>query len=58
MLARAWRGAEKSGTEKPSNELSAKKNTQGEKLKITEKIREEQLVDQNDRSHFEKEGIQ
>ena len=41
------RKSQKSGTEKPSNELSSKKNTQGEKLEITfEKIREEQLVDQ------------
>ena len=42
------RKRQKSGTEKPSNELFSKKNTQqGEKLKITfKKIREEQLVDQ------------
>ena len=39
------RKIQKSGTDKPSNKLSAK--TQGEKLKITfERIREEQLVDQ------------
>ena len=41
------RKSQKSGTENPSNELSSKKNAQGEKLEITfEKIREEQLVDQ------------